>query len=257
MTPDLSEFSYGFAVTHELIHSSAVPLRTAPVFPSLIEEGRAGGGYDVHLDIPGFPLFLQFKRSECMVRRSAVEIRRGLPLRTPFYRMCLTESKRSAQHKLLLALDDRSNQVFYAAPLFHQIREFNDAYLVNQVVDRSVFIRPRDIGRLDNQRHHVAFDVLHSYVLSDPRDTHAIRGQEFWPTLEQRLSKDDRPLRGGPLQDALEIATEALRRNRIREWERDFGRPDKTEEERVLMRLCDLAFRYFGAQLFIVQPAHR
>jgi len=72
MTPDISEFSYGFALTHELIALAGEPLRAAPIFPSLIEEGRAGGGYDVHLDVPGFPLFLQFKRSDCMVRRSAM-----------------------------------------------------------------------------------------------------------------------------------------------------------------------------------------
>jgi len=48
MTPDISEFSYGFALTHELIALAGEPLRAAPIFPSLIEEGRAGGGYDVH-----------------------------------------------------------------------------------------------------------------------------------------------------------------------------------------------------------------
>jgi hypothetical protein len=42
-------------------------LKVAPVFPSLIQEGRTGGGYDVLLE-PGFPLFLQFKISQYMAR---------------------------------------------------------------------------------------------------------------------------------------------------------------------------------------------
>jgi hypothetical protein len=44
MTPEISEFSYGFALTHELITLAGQPLRAAPIFSSLIEEGRAGGG---------------------------------------------------------------------------------------------------------------------------------------------------------------------------------------------------------------------
>ena len=72
MTPEISEFSYGFALTNELV--GWAPLAAAPIFPSLLEEGKAGGGYDVHLDAPGTPLYLQFKRSDCMKRKSAKEI---------------------------------------------------------------------------------------------------------------------------------------------------------------------------------------
>ena len=127
MTPDISEFSYGFALTQELI-KIADPLRAAPIFPSLIEEGRAGGGYDVNLDIPGFPLFIQFKRSDCMKRRSAREAAPPFNLNPPFYRMKITERSRSAQHEMLLDLDDGTNEVFYAAPLFHTVEELNAAY---------------------------------------------------------------------------------------------------------------------------------
>lgn len=43
MKSDISEFSYGFALTNELV--GWVNLRAAPDFPSLIEEGKPGGGY--------------------------------------------------------------------------------------------------------------------------------------------------------------------------------------------------------------------
>src|SRR4051794_37173385 len=72
VTPEISEFSYGFALTNELVGWTA--LKAAPMFPSLIEEGKKGGGYDVKLDAPGKPLYLQFKRAHCMTRRSAREI---------------------------------------------------------------------------------------------------------------------------------------------------------------------------------------
>lgn len=97
MVPDISEFSYGFALTRELIALTET-LKAAPVFPSLIAEGKKGGGYDVNLAVPGFPLFIQFKRSECMIRRSARETKPPMKFGTPFYRMKITEKWRSDQH---------------------------------------------------------------------------------------------------------------------------------------------------------------
>src|SRR5436190_80170 len=115
MTPEISEFSYGFALTNEIV--GWAPVRAAPLFPSLIEEGKEGGGYDVRLDMPGVALYLQFKRADCMTRRSAKEISiYKLPISLPFYRFKITEVRKSDQHELLLALDDGSCLVFYAAP---------------------------------------------------------------------------------------------------------------------------------------------
>lgn len=65
MKAQFSEFSYGFTLTHELAKLSRNKLRAAPEFPSLLEEGKAGGGYDVRLTY-GRPLLLQFKLSEFM-----------------------------------------------------------------------------------------------------------------------------------------------------------------------------------------------
>jgi hypothetical protein len=88
LLPEISEFSYGFALTNELV--GWLELSVAPIFPSLIEEGKIGGGYDVKLDRPGAPLYLQFKRSEYMVRSWTKECRivrdqRG-QLNVPFFR---------------------------------------------------------------------------------------------------------------------------------------------------------------------------
>jgi hypothetical protein len=55
MIPKISEFSYGFALTN-------VPwskLNAAPILPSLIEEGKKGGGYNVELQFPDVPLYLR------------------------------------------------------------------------------------------------------------------------------------------------------------------------------------------------------
>ena len=78
MKPNISEFSFGYALTSELIHWYGMPITAAPIFPSTYQEGQAGGGYDVMLNQPGLPLFLQYKLSHCMVRSNAQEVRDGV-----------------------------------------------------------------------------------------------------------------------------------------------------------------------------------
>ena len=196
MKPEISEFSYGFALTNELV--GWVALSAAPVFPSLIEEGKAGGGYDVKLDRPGVPLFLQFKRSYCMIRRTAKEYQAvaamGGALNVPYYRFPITEALTSDQHEMLLALDDGSNLVFYAAPRFHQINEINQAWSRTDVARRSLFVAPSTIGPLDDTQHHVAFDGANTWLCSEPRALEVLTSQGLEGRLSSFLKEHDQPL---------------------------------------------------------------
>lgn len=45
MTPSISEFSYGYAVTNEVVKLLGTSIAGAPQFPTLYAEGQAGGGY--------------------------------------------------------------------------------------------------------------------------------------------------------------------------------------------------------------------
>ena len=149
----MSEFSYGFALTNELIHRHDVALTGAPRFPTQREEGRVGG-YDVALPRQGLPLFLQFKRCECLVRRNANE---AAALGLPYFRMWLMARRHSDQHDLLLDLEGQGNEVYYAAPRFHLMAELNDAYLAGRVASLTSFIAPSWVGVLpDDDSHYVA-----------------------------------------------------------------------------------------------------
>src|ERR1051326_2672880 len=170
MTPEISEFSYGFALTNELV--GWMHLRAAPIFPSLIEEGRKGGGYDVKLDQTGVPLFLQFKRAEHMVRRSAREfacVRQIEPtFDVPFFRFPVMEAWRSLQHELLLELDQAPNVVFYAAPRFHKLHEINADWIGKSIADESIFVQPREIGVLSPaSSHSVVYNNSSAYLCSE------------------------------------------------------------------------------------------
>lgn len=278
MVPEISEFSYGFALTNELVGWGG--LSSAPIFPSLIEEGKAGGGYDVYLDRPGFPLYLQFKRADCMLRRSAKQVSAiagiGHHISVPFYRFGIMEPWRSDQHEMLLELDDGINFVFYAAPRFHTMSEINSAWTSGRVAEFSIFIRPQSIGALtDNISHHVAYDDRRAYFCSEAKVLQALTAADLIEKFRSRLKQDDRPFRAvlpEVLADAERVRREVRSRSEevqevglqiptvreIRPLERaPAPRPHiKLEDERGALReLADIASRDFNAQLVIVQPS--
>lgn len=131
---------------------------TAPVFPSLIAEGRKDGGYDVKLPLTGTPVFLQFKLSDKLEGSNAREHIAGL-LEVPYYRMHLRATKHSDQHSLLLALETSGEAVFYIAPEFHLPVELNAHYLGREVVIHSAAFAPKAIGQLPtDDEHYVVFE---------------------------------------------------------------------------------------------------
>lgn len=281
----ISEFSYGFALTHEFVLSLG-SLIAAPVFPSLIEEGKAGGGYDVKLEAPGLPLFLQFKRSERLVRGTAREIKAGAPLSVPFYRMALTARKDSNQHDMLIELDLAPNVVFYAAPMFHMKDEFDAAFLNGQVRARSFFVSPAAIGAFaDDGAHYLSFDGNTCVVMSEPKVVPALGASELEALLAKRLIKEDRPLRDTVTAAIAEVegARERVRRavksrdefegvayiddrsgvNGIEAFARrqsaalpQAKAPIASDPDmEPLRRLADIGLREFNAQLYIIQFA--
>ena len=169
MKPDISEFSYGYAVTEELVAKNKAVVVGAPTFPSLYEEGKKGGGYDVKIPIKGNPVFLQFKLSDYLERTSAKEHQSGV-LSVPFYRMHLRPLKHSDQHQLLLDLESSGETILYIAPEFHRPAELNHFYLSRTVVDNSAAFKPSDIGSLpSNDEHYVVYrkGSSHGFRCSD------------------------------------------------------------------------------------------
>ncbi|UXN58463.1 hypothetical protein [Phyllobacterium zundukense] len=97
-----TEFSFGYAFTENLVRGSATAPAGAPFFPNLEQEGTLG--YDVRIDFPAVPLFLQHKLPELMPRASAFEIANSLcpGLTLEFFRIALMRRDVSDQHRLLI-----------------------------------------------------------------------------------------------------------------------------------------------------------
>ncbi|MBB5692908.1 hypothetical protein [Muricoccus pecuniae] len=241
------------------------------------------------MELPAIPMYLQFKRADCMTRRSVWEIRDyKLGLELPFFRFKITESGKSNQHEMLLHLDDGENLVYYVAPRFHRYREINDAWSNNAVASRSIFVSPQQIGILNEEPHHVAYDSNSAYLCSEPREVRFQHSVEVLERLQSLLENDARPLgsRIGEIKnsmnralirtrdravtrrqdtrssffDEMEAALLAEPRSETRMEEatvpRIPTRPARplSREIEELREISDAAAKVFGAQLLLVQP---
>lgn len=273
MKLDFSEFSYGYAFTENLIRSSSTAPAAAPVFPNLVQEAQLG--YDVRVDLPGLPLFFQFKLPELMVRQTAREISQlALPgLSLPFFRMPLMRRNLSDQHVHLIGLEARfPDSVFYASATFDSASTFNSAYGLADVHLRSALFSPTDIGPLpDDDAHAVSYAAASSVAwrCSEPKEvksrTFASLAQGVTEKLTGRagdtLNDTIREIRGGvwPLlppelrgaEDAVRDRVEARRQITAGTAGADDRIRAVTTEILVLRELVRVGV---GVELLIAQP---
>jgi hypothetical protein len=122
------------------------------------------------MNLRGTPVFIQFKRSYRMVKRSAKGSSDFPSL--PFYRMYIHRRDHFDQHTLLLELEGLGNLVLYAALGFSESSELNEAFSNDRMGQSSLFLRPSQIGLLpDDKQHWVAFQINAelTYFCSEPK----------------------------------------------------------------------------------------
>lgn len=185
---EFSEFSYGYAITDNLINGGKLyGMRGAPVFPSLYKEGQASGGYDVMIPRKGAPLFLQFKVPQVVTRAS----KKTPPMYgRPYYRMHLRIASHSIQHLSLLEHERQGRLVFYAAPLLHTTQALDASFDKKEVPKESIFVRPSQIGPLDDRPHCIAYSPLqrNAWLYSEPRQIEGrIDSNKFFSDIQSSL----------------------------------------------------------------------
>lgn len=258
MDPLFSEFSYGYAVTQELANGR-LGFRAQAIFPSLRQEGRIGGGFDVKL-LPkrGSPLFLQFKRAHYLKRVYSAQWSK---FNGPYYKMPLMRSKYSMQHELLIYLEfSNNNDVYYIAPEFYTDVELTNYYWNRSVFDNSALFIPSDIGHLPNDApHYIAFDHGSvAYLCSDQQK--AVKkiagGQSFAERYESTAKQTSSEI----TEEFFDKITEGMFRA-LDESEADTTRLKKLRSHPVVREsFADkvefagfLSRSYFDAELFIAQ----
>ena len=256
MKPNISEFSYGYALINGLINWSGTPLTAAPVFPSLYQEGKAGGGYDAMLQWPYILLFLQFKLSHYMIGNNAQEVKCGI-FRPPFYRMHVRPRRHSNQHKMLLDLENDGKLVFYVAPAFHTSDEFNKAYFSHQILPRSFWIKPSKIGSLpDDQNHHVTFARgCSAYFFSTPR---SLECQGDFAEFEEFVAssfeeKHQKSFQQDALKETAERIAEIAKECQITLSESERVSLTELVPSHPLEQIAFYSQVFFNSQLFIIR----
>lgn len=260
MKPDFSEFTYGYAVTEELVHYSGAVVVGAPTFPSLYQEGKSGG-FDVNVPFVGVPVFLQFKLCDRLHRTSARESREGI-LSVPYLRMHIRPAKHSEQHQLLLDLESSGETVFYVAPEFHKPAELNHHYLSKTVVPNSAAFSPKDIGPMpDSNDHYIVFKPgeAHGYRCSqDPREVPKVSLRAGIREALHGRSVDNRKVDDGELRRLSSRMLEVIR-GRESAWEQRESSPDTQGIERVLDERTPresasyIARAFFDAELVLIK----
>ena len=182
MRPEFSEFSFGYALTESCMRHVREfrPDAPPPNFPTTHEEREVG--YDVKMPwadprgagdrvTGGCFLFLQFKLCQWITRKRAKECK-AKKLCPEFLRMPLMRQNRSLQHERLLAWDNGHREVYYAAPRYYKLVEFENVYRRGRMLAESAFIRPRDIGPIDCRPHCVSFkpQACYGWLFSDPKE---------------------------------------------------------------------------------------
>ena len=198
---EFSEFSFGYAVIENAIHSKAWgSISGAPRFLSQNDEGNVGGGFDVELPFKALPLFLQFKIPQVVRRRS-----KKMPahMATPYFRMHLRTKTENlsgqTQHEQMIQLERKYPFcVYYVTPRFSSSFDLDRFYLKKHVADESEWFSPMAIGNLSRAEHRVTYQpgIAEYEVRSDPRpETRGKYGFENIPRLvmsrlEQVPAKD-------------------------------------------------------------------
>jgi len=155
-----SEFTYGFAVTHEIV--TALKAELGPIAPPMLPNLQAEGslGYDVRMEgLEGWTWLVQYKVPEHLVRRSALEWKE---FGSEYFRFKTRDE--SQQHELLLALEAESvfNIVEYCSPAFARGDELSVHFKNGSIEGHSLKIRPSQIGA---GPHTVSYDANLSVVV--------------------------------------------------------------------------------------------
>lgn len=249
MKSGITEFSYGFSLTYELVSHYGFA-SAAPEFPNLRQEAKLG--YDVRLQGGGTPVFLQFKLSEYLTRGTAAAARF---LGVPHYRFWLMSSRHSAQHSRLLSLERLGQVVLYAAPIFHTAGELDAAFNRRTMVSKSAFFRPRSIGEMpDDGEHSISFTDhgLHACRLSEPmrfeRTDGAVLFREY---AQSRLVRDNSFLEGANIRALGELIIGLIREGANSEWS-DASEAVRPSVPETPLQLLMLSRIYLGAELIFV-----
>ena len=162
--PDFSEFQFAYGVTRELESALTSSIIAPPIFPTQRKEEHIASD----VVIPGMkiaPLFIQYKRSDRMVRSNAGE---WADFNQEYYRFDIHTAN---QHNTLVDIGQSLGTACYIAPGFHTRQEYIQYHKTGSLTVNSVCVHTRGLSKISHDDHKVAYTVspLQGFFYSEPK----------------------------------------------------------------------------------------
>lgn len=182
-----SETQFAFCFTFEYIRQF-FPFVLLPIFPNTVQEGRAGGGYDVQIN---GNIYLQFKIPIYYDLVSNFFRKYWDVFGHEYYKIKLETNKE--QFRLLKDLQDPTNNVYYATPEFHTSSQLGRLYSTDSIVTNSALFPIENFPGHGSGHHHLIYSPRHSCgrLFSEPTDikkTKLIHPFELFPDKKTDLT---------------------------------------------------------------------
>lgn len=211
----LSEFSYGYGITREVqAYLETVGLRPVPFLPSLLHEAKIG--CDVHFGRPGAALLIQFKLGQELKQFRRSDTSKPAPeLDKPFWRFDVDTAEEDGQYDLLLKAERAGAEVHYVGPRFADWDHYAAAFQSNEVLDKSLLMRPSEIDEKLRARgdpdglHRIVYDTSRVYVCSAPKQVEESHIEDIARRLQVEIKQ-----RGEPITAALKRIFESFSQRR-------------------------------------------
>lgn len=176
---EFTEMQYVLGFVSEFMRNLNSSTGQTPLFmlPSPYEEQFMG--FDIWIEHFSHMEFHQYKRSDYLSNKTTKEIKRGLSTNyLPYYRFKLYNDSPSFQFTRLCTIADMfpQHRVYYIAPKFHKLDEFNNYFWRNEIIKNSIFIncsgfnsaRIKKYLKNNPGEHTIAFDKTNSrYLFSE------------------------------------------------------------------------------------------
>lgn len=159
MKSNFSETQFQFAILHEMVNKS---LPFDIFLPNTISETKLG--YDAKIiNSKGIPVFYQFKISEYLFNNGKESVDMG----GSYFRFHTYKIKNNKlnQHNLLCELNKVFRNVFYVAPCFYKIEDFQKFFKCGNINGHSKFIRFNKLFEItDGEAHSICYTKDKSIV---------------------------------------------------------------------------------------------
>jgi hypothetical protein len=258
-TIGISEFTFGYAFLYEQTRKHWANVKAAPVLPSLQKEKDEG--WDAHLPLQGVDFYYQFKLSDHLSRGNASYIKDGTYV-GPYYRLSLHRRDNNRQHQRLRELAKVNPNVFYVAPEFDTIDDFNAAFLSSQITDRSRLIPVSECKDIfDSDQHHISFQLNQvQWLEHSERKRHEMSFvgrdmEKLYGSTRRKWKPIDKPFADALFQRTAGVVRHVIEREEGRDAAAlpllDFN-PGRAERSELLLRASQIASVVLGATLVIV-----